>query len=384
MTPKRIVYCLDTFDIPGGVERIVTAKANYLAAIPGYKVYIVLAYLQKKPSFPLDSRIDVVNLDVPYYKSWNLPAPFQTLYLFWAWRKHRIALLRLLNSLKPDIVFLPKTTEVRLLSQRGLKPRPQLIHEVHFSWEHDCVVAQSTTAKLVAKMGQSVYLRALKKIDKIVLLSESERTEYWDRMPFRNVRVIPNYVLSNTRDCPNFQDVIACGRLVPSKGFHDLLKAWKTVVESHPDWHLTVYGEGSERLSLQRQMEEYAIGDNVSLPGFSSNIIERMAEASVFCMTSISEGLPMVMLEAMSVGLPIVAFDIVGGVRDLVQNGINGFRVPYGDTVEMANKISYLIEHPQTRKDMGRQSLRIVQEKYTADAVMPQWIELIEKNTSLR
>src|SRR5690606_720364 len=117
---------------------------------------------------------------------------------------------------------------------------------------------------------------------------------------------------------------VAAGRLERVKGYDLLLEAWRDVVDWAPDWKLRILGEGSERPALEAQREMLGLADAVELPGFTDQMLVEMAKGSFFVLSSRSEGLPMAMLEAMSVGLPVVSFDCYTGPRDILSFGVDG------------------------------------------------------------
>jgi glycosyltransferase involved in cell wall biosynthesis len=149
--------------------------------------------------------------------------------------------------------------------------------------------------------------------------------------------------------------VVAAGRLARSKGFDRLLEAWAVVVQDHPDWHLKIFGEGNERDALSQQLLALGLQSQASLMGYSTRIREEMAEASIFALASRAEGYPMVILEAMSCGLPVVAFDCHTGPREMIDHGTDGLLVPDDDVKGLAAALSSLIEKgTEGRRPMGQ------------------------------
>ncbi len=145
---------------------------------------------------------------------------------------------------------------------------------------------------------------------------------------------------------------VAAGRLVPSKGYDLLLRAWRKVVQVHPDWRLRIFGEGPARPKLERQLTRLGLADSVQLPGFTDHLDEELARGSFFVLSSRHEGLPMVIIEAMAVGLPVVSFDCPTGPRDLV-GPEEGFLVPNGKVVQLARAMTAMIDLGPGREVMG-------------------------------
>jgi glycosyltransferase involved in cell wall biosynthesis len=172
--------------------------------------------------------------------------------------------------------------------------------------------------------------------------------------------------------------VVAAGRLSRSKGFDRLLDAWAVVVRDHPDWHLKIFGQGNERDALSQQVRALGLDAHASLMGYSTRIREEMAEASVFALASRAEGYPMVILEAMSCGLPVVAFDCHTGPREMIEHGFDGLLVPDDDVKGLAEALSSLVEKgPEGRRPMGQAALLKAKEQSQRN-IGARWESLLQ------
>ena len=147
--------------------------------------------------------------------------------------------------------------------------------------------------------------------------------------------------------------VIAAGRVGDEKGFDGLFGAWKLVVRDPRDRQLKIFGSGSATKRLKRQIRSLEIEDSAHMMGFTSRLHEEMANASLYVMSSRKEGFPMVLLEAMAVGLPVVSYDCPTGPRDIIREGVDGHVVPDGDTAALAAAMSGLMSDPARRKAYG-------------------------------
>jgi glycosyltransferase involved in cell wall biosynthesis len=173
------------------------------------------------------------------------------------------------------------------------------------------------------------------------------------------------------------KQVIAVGRYDYQKGFDRLIESWRMVYERFPDWKLKITGDGELRNELELLIDKYHLSDVIELKKSASDILEEYLNASVLVMSSRYEGLPMVLLEAMSVGLPMVAFECKCGPKDVIADGENGFLVPEGDVQVLAERIIQLIENPFLRKKMG-QAAKIKSGRYAEPTIMEQWIKLFD------
>jgi len=198
----------------------------------------------------------------------------------------------------------------------------------------------------------------------------------------RRTRVVtvPNGVppLHGHRSTLDAKVVVAAGRLVAQKGFDRLLPVWKLVSDRHPDWQLRIYGRGGDQEKLQAQIDELGIGDRAKLMGYSSKLAENLAAASLYVMTSRTEGFPMVLLEAMGVGLPVVSYDCPTGPRDLISSGVDGYVVANGDKFALESALLELIEDADKRRAFGAAALEKAAQ-YDAPAIAARWEELIEE-----
>jgi len=144
---------------------------------------------------------------------------------------------------------------------------------------------------------------------------------------------------------------VAAGMLTRRKGFDLLIDAWRSVAVEHPQWRLRIYGTGEDHDALVAQIERYGLTGTVTLEGFTADLMAELAEASLFVLSSRGEGLPMVVIEAMTAGLPVVAFDCPTGPAELLDGGRCGVLVPPGDSAALADSIRRLVsDEPERRR----------------------------------
>ncbi|MEV4327019.1 glycosyltransferase family 4 protein [Microbispora rosea] len=213
--------------------------------------------------------------------------------------------------------------------------------------------------------------------DAVAVLTPSDRREYEQVLPDTRIVRIPNAVHS-VNQAPSRQEhpvVVAAGRLVKQKGFDLLLPAFAQVVKEHPEWRLRVFGTGPKKAALRALIKEHGLSAHVTLMGRTNRLDDELARASIYALSSRFEGLPMVMIEAMTHALPIVAFDCPTGPGDVLTDGTDGVLVPSGDVDALAAAINRLIADRDLRLRMGA-AAAVTAGEYAPQNVMPLWENL--------
>lgn len=279
-------------------------------------------------------------------------------------------LLRRLRRLEPGILVSTRPT-LHLAATTWRAPGVQVI-----GWDHKNFPTRFATPWLA-----DVLARAVPALDAYVVLTDADAADYTRALPLSltRVAVIRNPLSWPLRERPDpltAKVVVAAGRLAPVKGFGRMIDAFAPVARKHPDWQLHVYGEGARRDRLEARVARLGLRDQVSLPGYAHDFDAVLAGASVFAMTSRAEGFPMVLLEAMGEGLPLVAMDCPRGPGEIVVDGSNGLLVDDDDVDGFTRALLALVEDEQLRRRLGRQA-RLDAEKYSVDAVAADWLGLL-------
>ena len=174
--------------------------------------------------------------------------------------------------------------------------------------------------------------------------------------------------------------LISVGRLSKEKGYMDLVKIFNIISHDYPDWTLDIIGDGDEKKKIVKYIEDNNLQDKVLLHGFRNKdyIYDRLGKASIYLMTSYTESFGIVLLEAMSMGLPCIAFSSAEGANEIINSGSNGYLIKNRNFSAYIKKVEDLIEDFETRKKVGLQGRRTVK-KYSSEVVGKKWLELIEK-----
>lgn len=373
----KIVYCIvGTFN-SGGMERVLANKANYLVK-QGHELIIVTTDQRGRSSyFEMDNRISKYDLGINYTGSVKSLFGKIIMYPVKQW-KHRKKLNALLKSLKADVAISMFDHDSSFLYK--LKDGSKKVMEIHFSRYKRLQYGRTSIWKIIDEYRNKTDLVTAKKYDSFVVLTEEDKG-YWGNLP--NINVIPNSnsFLPRSQAALKAKKVIAVGRYDYQKGFDELIQAWKHIYEVHPDWSLSIFGQGPLAPMLQRLIDDFGLKDVVHLCAPVKNIEKEYVSSSILAMTSRYEGLPMALLEGQVCGLPLVSYACKCGPKDIIQDGKNGFLVNEGDHSGLANKLIFLMDNDLLREQMGQNS-RLMALNYTEDMIMQQWLALFRQITS--
>lgn len=371
----KIAYCVSKITNSGGTERVLANKSKYLLD-KGYDVYFILGdKVTEKPFFEFDSRIKFYNLDCDFVE--------KGLKKHLSYQKYKkIYLERLekaLNEIKPDIAISTFGKYTRLLYQ--IKDGSKKIIERHFGkYKRPRYISKfedkSWGRKLAYFYRKSDY-DVVKHYDKFVVLTEEDQ-KLWGNLP--NITTIPNSItfVPEIKSTTTEKRIIAVGRNCKQKQLDVLIRIWARIASCYPDWHLVTYGNGNLE-ALRSLAKELNIEGQVINNPPTSSIQDEMVNSSIYALTSKYEGMPMVLLEAMACGLPLVSFACKCGPRDIITEGVDGFLIFENDHTTFAEKLSLLIENEELRHKMGRAaSLNVL--RFSEDtAVMAKWISLFDE-----
>jgi glycosyltransferase involved in cell wall biosynthesis len=217
------------------------------------------------------------------------------------------------------------------------------------------------------------------RLDALVVLTEGDRRDYAEVLGgAAPVQTIPNAVPPMPGGHAPLTDpvILAAGRLTRQKAFARLIRAFALVADEMPEWTLRICGGGPLRRRLRGRIAQHGLEDRVVLAGRRPRMWEEMERASMFALSSRFEGFPMVLVEAMSKGLPIVAFDCPTGPREVVRDGKTGFLVPNDDEPALAARMLQLARDERLRSELGRQAA-VDARRYSLEAIGPRWEALI-------
>lgn len=375
--PVNVRYLLLSAYNIGGAVRSLTNQANALAA-EGHDVELVSVYRHKaQMPFALDPRVSVrvlidqrarrirrpvhvvlgrrpsrvVPLEEARYRSFNLATD--------------VVIRRYLGGLRDGVVVTGRPGMNVQLARYG-PPGVVKVGEDHLNFRR----YRPTVVAAIKEW----YPR----LDAVAVLTAATAADYRRALgPAVRVERIPNMLPTTERRRSSLDGkvIIAAGRLARQKGFDLLLDAFAPVARDHPDWELRVFGGGKLYDDLARQVAGHGLTDQVRLMGRTTHLDDELAAASIFVLSSRFEGFPMVVLEAMAHGLPVVAFDCHTGPGDILTDGWDGILVPPRDVTALATRIRELVENPARRHELGEHATQTVR-TYDSSRVVAQWTSL--------
>lgn len=374
----KLVYITPSLYIAGGVERVLTLKANYLADHYNYDVTIVLTDGGDKPFFyPLSDKVRVVQLNIGFEELWKLSFLRKIPVYLRKQREYRRKLTACLMELHPDVTVSLLRREINFLCHIG--DGSKKVGELHVNRANyrNFEAADSNWVKrLFARYWMRSLVEKLRRLDRFVVLTH-EDAEAWPELD--NLEVIPDPLSFRPDTVSRLTEkrVIAVGRYVYQKGFDLLLQAWTNVEKKCPDWQLDVYGAGN-REPYERQMQQLGIdSQRCRLNGPVDNIQSEYLKSSLMVFSSRFEGFGMVLVEAMACGLPVVSFACPCGPKDLVSDGIDGLLVTPGNTDQLASAIIQMISDDGWRREMA---IRAIEKSHMFDlpTLAERWKKLFE------
>ena len=374
----KIVYCTPALYMAGGVERVLTLKANYFADVLGYDVTIILTEGKGCPLFyPLSEKVNIINLNVGFEELWNCSFTKKVILYLRKQRLFRKKLTAELMRLRPDFTVSLLRREINFITD--INDGSKKIGELHVNRANyrNFEASDSNIIKsLFAKFWMSNLIGHLRKLDKFVVLTEEDKKQW---VELNNIISIPDPLTFFPEQVCSLQNkrVIAVGRYVYQKGFDLLLKAWSMIEKKYPDWELAIYGSGN-REPYEYIMKELRIDESrCHLNGASSIIQQEYMNSSIFAFTSRFEGFGMVLVEAMACGVPVISFDCPCGPRDIISNNDDGLLVQNGDVNAYVCKLALLMDDASLRQRMSVAGRKNV-ERFKMDHIGDCWKKLFD------
>lgn len=337
----------------GGAERVVSEISSMYA--DHFLKVIILTFYNAPVFYQIDDRVSIECIQ-------NNTATTNTL-------KNALWLRRFIKREKPD-VFLSFLMPYNMFALFSL-----LFTKVKI------VVCERQDPSNI----KTAFLRSVRNIlyhfCRRIEVQTSNGKAYFSKNLQKKIFVIPNpnHITIQERDLAlatkKTERAAIVGRLTPEKNHKMLINAIADVHKKHPAFGLDIYGDGVLQDAINKQIEALGLSDIIILHGKTNNVPACLAPAMMFLLTSDVEGMPNALMEAMALGVPCISTD-VSGVRDIIEDGENGFIVPVGDKNALVEKIEILIASDSLRKHFSEASSAIL-ERFDKQIIFQQWLDLV-------
>lgn len=375
----KIVYCTPALYMAGGVERVLTLKANYFAEYLDYDITIILTEGAEKPVFyALSDKIKVINLNIGFEELWNSSFIKKIWIYLKKQRQYKKRLTVELCRIRPDITVSLLRREINFIN--SIKDGSKKVGEMHINRANyrNFDKFQSNWMKdWFAKYWMHNLVSKLKRLDRMVVLTDRDK-EAW--VELNNVQVIPNPLpfKSAAISSQTKKRVIAVGRYCHEKGYDYLLQAWAKVQQACPDWNLVIFGDGDRTVYEQMLIDLNIDPKRCILNGRTSDIQSEYVKSSLAVCSSRFEGFGLSIVEAMACGLPVVSFDCPWGPRSIISDGVDGTLVENGNVDLLAENMISLMRDNDRRKVLADNAIRNVR-RYDIEQIAQKWKELFEE-----
>ena len=371
----RIVYVTDALAVWGGMERVLADKMNVLAGQYGCEVTLLSTNQgEHKLTYELHRNVRHIDLGVRLQQEYQYRGLRKILKKRELKQILKNRIKRAIEDIRPDVIVCVKLDFVSVLA--NLKGDIPLIVESHTL----CHSEKMDEVGMLRRMYIWSLKRSIRKADAVVALTEGDANDW--KAYNDNVHVIQNIVtLNESGFYTSFKQksVIYVGRFSKQKDIDSLLRIWAIIHQQYPDWRLDIYGEGELKEHYLSRIHLMDANINVFQP--TANIMEVYREHSILLLTSKYEPFGLVLPEAMSCGLPVVAFDCPYGPADIITDGVDGYLIEDRDVELFAQRVGQLISDYDLRVQMGK-AAAISSQRYQASRIMPQWIQLFKGLTS--
>lgn len=335
---KKRKLCLVIHSLQaGGMERVMSELAWYFASREEIELHLVLYGITREIFYDVPGNMSVHRPAFRFNRRFRLFCTIRTI----------LFLRRTIAGIRPEslLSFGEYWNNLVLLSTRGLKI------PVYVS---DRSQPDKSLGRVQDKLRQWLYPRA----SGVILQTEKAREIYLRKNRSRNIAVIGNpirEISQGTVPVKRNKSVLMVGRLIRSKHQDQLIEIFARV--SRPGWKLVLVGYDHLKQNnlerLQQLAGELQIEQQVVFAGKQDRIEEIYLSSAIFAFTSSSEGFPNVIGEAMSAGLPVVAYDCTAGPSEMIIDGVNGYLVPLFDRAAFESKLALLMEDEELRSRMG-------------------------------
>lgn len=356
----KIAFLIPTLS-SGGMERVMSQVVNYVADNKTDEVHLVLYGKKSDIFYQLSEKVIVHTHNMVYDEKYRILYTFKTL----KWLRREI------KAISPDTIlsFGEIWNNLVMLALTGLK------YPIYLS---DRCRPNKSFGKLHDILRKWLYSKATG------IIAQTQKAKEIYRTQFRhNHIVIIGNPIRSIAPCNIEKEniVVSVGRLISTKNFDQMIDIFTQI--DNPDWKLVIVGgdalKQNTSSALQQQIEKLGMGEKIILAGTQKDVESYLLRSRIFAFTSSSEGFPNVVGEAMSAGLPVVAYDCVAGPSDIVVNDRNGYLIPLFDKGAFGVKLKYLMDNPQITEEYGRNAKHDIK-RFSTNFICEEFYKTITEN----
>lgn len=378
---KKILFLIDSLKIGGGIERVISSLAKSLSE--KYEIFL-LTFKDFKNIYPFRGKYYSLKENLGFYQNF-----LNFFKIYTAIRPIRI--YKLIKSISPDL----------LISNMYYTDIFIILTKYFFRFKIPLIIAIHTNLKMKFEKKKRYFnflikiLYSSKIVNKIIVVSKVVQTilekDYkikknklkiiYNGIDIERIKELKNDKILEYEEIFNNNSIIkfiTVGRLIELKGHKYLIEAFSKVIKEIKNSKLFIIGDGPLRNELMVLIKKKTLEKDIILLGLKKNIFKYLAKSDIFVLSSKYEGLPMVLLEALACGLPIISTNCNTGPKEILENGKYGFLVNVMDSEDLAEKMIFLAKNNDYKKKFSKLSL-IRSEFFALEKFTNEWINIIEK-----
>ncbi|MDP0562785.1 MAG: glycosyltransferase family 4 protein [Candidatus Endonucleobacter sp. (ex Gigantidas childressi)] len=372
----KLLIIINSLDA-GGAERVCANLANYWAD-KGWQITLVTIGGREKDFYQLHSDVQRICLYLDT-KNHSLLAVVKNTY------QCIQALRKVFKQQQPDVALSIGYVLNVLSTLAGVGLNISVIGSEHSHPPMEIESREKARGKVQAKVMAWLRRHGYSYLDAVTALTKETARWIKAKTNAQYVSIIPNAVTYPIATCPPIVspdmatnksfNLLAVGRLAYPKGFDRLLLAFAELAPRFPDWHLTILGEGDCRGSLEQLRTELLLEQRVSFPGVVGNLGEWYEAADLYVQSSLFEGFPNTLIEAMAYGLPVVSVDCDTGPRDIIHDKVDGLLVPQNNQEALVEALAFLMSDKALRQQYAARAIE-VRERFSMEKIAGMWEQL--------
>lgn len=352
---KIVYFICSNISLPGGTERALSTTIKLLNSVDDIKLVVISlsTSMNDAPYFKVDA--DIIHCSLkPLRKS---------LMGKLSWYKNTIQILNPIfqDSTYVDVIFSYGHNVSLILPFISTKARRYACEHINFY--------------SIPKVSRLCMQLCYHYLDGVIALSKTAKEKL--KKLNKAIYIIPNSIPFDVNDISIEKEktIIMVGRISPEKGYDRVVAIAKELRNRLPQWKIEIWGDGPDFYLIKELYKKEGIDDFVTLKGSTKNIVSVYQKASLLIMTSYTEALPMVIIEANAYGIPVVAYECEGTI-ELISEGVNGYVIEDNNYMQFTDKILQVISDDNIYKSFFNSSCK-TSKKFSNDEIRKKWVELI-------